>query len=284
MKARYLLAGFLVAICGCSHMNHTDRGMVTGGLLGAGLGTVIGGMSGNPGAGAAIGAGTGALIGGVAGNEHDKAERRAEAHAAAVAAQNPPLAIQDVVRLAHNHISDDVIIQNIRATNSVYHLSTEDIIYLKQQGISDRVVNEMQTRRTVMVPRSQVIVLDPPPPPPPPVSVGFSYGWGHRCRERSVVGPVRIGDFGLRIEKSLFFQSAIRNPQSTILGCLIREIVCGSGRVRAPCRACHHHVHRSGRMCRCRGRDLVRRIDRERRRIHTAERHARNVRKVEPQD
>jgi hypothetical protein len=119
------------------------------------------------------------LIGGVAGNDMDKAERRAEQHAAAVAAQNPPVPLPEVVRMAQSHISDDLIIQQIRSTNSVYNLSAQDVTYLKQQGVSDRVVMEMQTRRTVVVPRSQVVVVEPVPPPVS-VGIGYSFGGGRR--------------------------------------------------------------------------------------------------------
>ena len=166
----------LTAVTGCSGMNNTDRGMLAGGVLGAGAGTVIGGANGKPGAGALIGAGTGALLGGLVGNAEDKAERRAEA----IARANPPLAIADVVRLAQQHISDDIIINQIRTTGSSYNLTPYEIQYLKTQGVSDRVVMEMQARRQAVVPaRSTVYVVDPAPPPVS-VGVGFGYGWGPR--------------------------------------------------------------------------------------------------------
>jgi hypothetical protein len=166
----------LSALAGCSGMNNTDRGMLAGGLLGAGAGTVIGGANGKPGAGALIVAGTGALLGGLVGNAEDKAERRAEA----IARQNPPLAIPDVIRMAQQHISDDIIIRQIHTTGSVYHLTPYEIQYLKSQGVSDRVVMEMQSRRAAIVPARQTVYVVDPPPPPVSVGVGFGYGWGPR--------------------------------------------------------------------------------------------------------
>jgi uncharacterized protein YcfJ len=190
MRRRYLVGGILLLACGCQGMNNTDRGMLTGGLLGGGLGTVIGGLSGHPGAGAAIGAGTGALVGGLAGNSMDKQERRDEAAARAYAAAHPPLSIADIVRMSHDHVGDDLIVRQMEATGSVYNLSADDITYLRQNGVSERVVSIMISRRagTVVpvrgpVTRTHVYVVEPPPPP---VSLGFGFGYGygprrHRC-------------------------------------------------------------------------------------------------------
>ena len=48
------LIGFSVVSAGCQSPYHSDRGAVLGGLLGAGTGAIIGGATGQPGAGAAI--------------------------------------------------------------------------------------------------------------------------------------------------------------------------------------------------------------------------------------
>ncbi|MCI0641432.1 MAG: glycine zipper domain-containing protein [Gemmataceae bacterium] len=187
MARKYWL-GLLLLTTGCSGMNHTERGMLTGGALGAGAGTVIGGLSGRPGAGAAIGAAGGALLGGVVGNEHDKAEQRQIRAAHEYQMRNPPLSVQDVIQMSQQHISDRVIIDQMRATNSFYTLNSADITFLKQQGVSDGVVSTMISRRPGSVP----VVVQPRPvgavyvvePPPPPVSVGVGFGWSsgpRRC-------------------------------------------------------------------------------------------------------
>ena len=99
----------------------------------------------------------------------------------------------DVIQLARQNIGDEVIINQMRSTNSTFQLSTEDLRSLKENGVSDRVIVEMQNRRpeTAMAPRyyphragpryiygppppPPVIFWGPPPPPPPPyVGVGF---------------------------------------------------------------------------------------------------------------
>lgn len=188
---KILVGGLILAVCGCECMNNTERGAVAGGLVGTGVGTVIGGLTGHPLAGLAVGAGTGTLAGGLLGNSADRREERAEAraaaHAQAIAAQNPPLSLQDVAGMAQRHISDAVIIQQIRTTNSVFSLAPNQIDWLKQQGVSDSVIIEMQSRRpTAVMPvrahavpaTTSVYVVEPAPPP---VSVGFGFGYGG-CR------------------------------------------------------------------------------------------------------
>ncbi len=124
---------------GCSSLSHTENGALAGGGLGALTGAVIGSQTGHTAGGAAIGGAIGAVTGGLIGNSHDQTERKVEAaHARA------QLGVQDVVQMAHSHISDEVIVNHIRASGTVFQLSAQDTIWLKQNGVSDRVVSEMQ--------------------------------------------------------------------------------------------------------------------------------------------
>ena len=141
-----------------------------------GSGALIGGHK-HAGAGALIGAGVGAVAGGLTGKAIDNAEAKA------AAARRPPLGLTDVVTMAQNHVSDSVIINEIRTTGSVFTMSSNDVIYLKQQGVSDVVVQEMQAtsgrpRRVYAaepVYARQVYVVEQPPPPPPVVGVGVGF-------------------------------------------------------------------------------------------------------------
>src|SRR5438477_6730952 len=122
-----LVVGCIVLLAGCSSMSNTEKGSGAGGLIGAGTGALIGSATGHTGAGALIGGAVGAVSGGLIGHGVDETERRAEARAAA----NPPrgpLGIVDVVQMAQSHVTDDVIISQIRATGSVYQLSANDTI------------------------------------------------------------------------------------------------------------------------------------------------------------
>lgn len=179
---KWLGSLILLSVCGCKSMNNTEAGAVGGGALGAGIGALAGAATGHAGAGAAIGAGVGAITGGLIGNSQDKAEAKQKQVAADWAAHNPPLGLPDVVQMTQQHISDDLIIRQMEVTRSYYNLRPEDITYLKSQGVSDRVVYAMQSRRgdgtaTVVQGRPVVIVEHAPPPP---VAVGFGFGYGRR--------------------------------------------------------------------------------------------------------
>jgi hypothetical protein len=158
-----------VLTCGCPAMNHTEEGAAAGGVIGAGAGAVAGSLARAPVAGALIGGATGALVGGAVGHAHDKAEQQA------VAARMTALSLNDIVYMTQSHVSDAVIINQIRASGALYRLTANDIAYLKSQGVSDAVVTEMQA---TAYPRrvytgAPVYVVDPPPPPPVAVGIGI---------------------------------------------------------------------------------------------------------------
>jgi hypothetical protein len=176
-----------LAPVGCSH---TESGLAAGGVGGALVGGLVGNALGNTGAGAVVGAATGAIAGGAIGSSADRAEARADARAYATQQQaiqsaRGPLGLEEVVRMAQSNVGDDVIIEQIRLTNAFYTLNAEQLIWLKQQGVSDRVIRAMQTSGTQPAVR-YVTPLPPPPattviyerpvyvrPCPPPPVVGF---------------------------------------------------------------------------------------------------------------
>jgi surface antigen len=150
---------------GCSHLSHTERGALAGGGIGAGVGALAGSLVGKAGAGAALGGVAGGLIGSLAGNEEDKAERQqlqAQLVAAQAAAATPPLTLEDIVRMAQSQTSDQVIINQIRTTGSVYRLNAAQIQWLREQGVSDTVILEMQNTATR---RPPTVAVAPPPQP-----------------------------------------------------------------------------------------------------------------------
>jgi outer membrane lipoprotein SlyB len=187
------LLGFAVVpgifAVGCQNLNNTEKGVGAGGLIGAGTGALIGKATGHTGAGALIGAGIGAVSGGLVGNAVDESEKNKQAAIAAAQQARGPLGVTDVVQLARQHISDNLIIEQIRVTGSVFHLSAQDIVWLKQNGVSDAVIYEMQV--TAQRPMRRVYSSAPCYPPanvvvveeaPPPVGVGFGVGYTHYGR------------------------------------------------------------------------------------------------------
>lgn len=176
--ARWLAGAVLpvVLVSGCQSMNNTEKGALAGGGLGAGAGALIGHATGHTGAGAVIGGLTGGLLGGAIGNDADKEKARQERLAAATP---PPLQLTDVASMAQQHIGDTIIINQIRTTGSSYHLTADQIVWLRQQGVSETVIAEMQASayrapRRVYTP-APVVVYEPPP-----LSVGVGIGFrGH---------------------------------------------------------------------------------------------------------
>jgi hypothetical protein len=188
LRGLALVPGLL--LCGCA-LTGGEKGALVGGGLGAGTGALVGSAVGHPGVGALVGGGVGAVAGAVTGDAIDRSEQRGQARLAAATAAPPPgpLGVTDVVQMTHQHISDDIIVGQIRATNSVYHLSSQDIIWLKENGVSDLVIREMQTtacraprRYYAPAPAYAPVVYQPVyVEPPPRVRVGFGYTHGG-CR------------------------------------------------------------------------------------------------------
>lgn len=59
-------------------------------------------------------------------------------------------AAQQVLQLEQAKVSDSTIITFVQNSGSLYGLSASQIVYLKQQGVSDGVINAMLNQRTVL--------------------------------------------------------------------------------------------------------------------------------------
>jgi hypothetical protein len=57
--------------------------------------------------------------------------------------EGQPMRPADVIALVKSGLSDDVITSQIRSSRMVFHLSTAEIIDLKNNGVSDKVINFM---------------------------------------------------------------------------------------------------------------------------------------------
>jgi hypothetical protein len=171
------LAGAALALvllaAGCE--THAGTGLLAGGALGALAGGAIGSASHHAGTGALIGATAGAALGGLTGAAVDNHEQKV---AVRQAAQRQAIGKQDVVDMTHNGTSDDIIINQIQTSGTVFHLSGSEVIWLQQSGVHDCVIKAMQaTAYAPPPPPPEVIVREPPPvvyvrEPPPPVGFG----------------------------------------------------------------------------------------------------------------
>jgi hypothetical protein len=55
----------------------------------------------------------------------------------------PPLAQADVISMVRAGLSDEEIMRRIDATRTVFRLSSDDVMRLRNEGVSDRLVNFM---------------------------------------------------------------------------------------------------------------------------------------------
>jgi hypothetical protein len=136
--AGLLICGLIAGISGCA--THTGTDALAGGALGAGTGALIGSATGHAGTGALIGAGVGTVAGAVVGDAQDKSEQR---EAVRQASMTGYLTIQEVVYMTQSNVHESTIIKEIQSSRSVFHLTPADIISLKEQGVSENVINVM---------------------------------------------------------------------------------------------------------------------------------------------
>jgi hypothetical protein len=60
-----------------------------------------------------------------------------------------PYGVEDVLKLSRAQVSEDVITTYIQNTGTIYNLRPQDIVYLKEQGVSDRIINTMMDQRRI---------------------------------------------------------------------------------------------------------------------------------------
>ena len=135
----FSILAFVLVVCGCaSNKTRVAEGAGIGGAVGALAGGIIGYQSGHPIQGAAIGGVIGGGTGAVVGAQIKKPTQD-------VADQAPvQLTMQQIVDLTKQGVSSDEIITKIKAANSKYFLTADDLSYLQKQGVSQRVIETMQ--------------------------------------------------------------------------------------------------------------------------------------------
>lgn len=125
------------SVAGCESLGeNTKKGAGLGALAGAAAGGIIGHQGGHGWEGALIGGASGAVLGGAVGNEADK--RQLELN-------KQHITIIQIAEMGQKGVPEDVIISEIDRTNSQYALTSETITYLKDNKISDKVINRMMT-------------------------------------------------------------------------------------------------------------------------------------------
>src|SRR5689334_9583200 len=79
-----------------------------------------------------------------------------------------PYGVEDVLKLSHAQVSDDIVLNYIQNTGTIYNLGPQDIVYLRDQGVSDRVINAMidQHKRVTELAAAQSPPAQPAPNAP----------------------------------------------------------------------------------------------------------------------
>lgn len=165
---------------GCQTPNYQRNGTILGGLGGAGLGAAIGNKSQNALPGALIGGAIGAIAGNAIGegvdNDRAAAQQQAYAQGAATSAARGAVTPQDVIAMSQAGISPEVIATHVRTNGVTQQLQVNDLIYLRNQGVSDSVLQAMQTAPTAQARYNATYTAAiPPPPPARPVVVEHVY-------------------------------------------------------------------------------------------------------------
>ena len=135
-KFLILLSIVTLASVGCESMSsETKTGAGIGALSGAVLGGVIGHNDDEHGVeGALIGGAAGAVAGGLIGNAMG---------GDGSSASSSYLTVDQIIAMAKNGSPDHLIISEIKRTKSKYELTASTITYLKDNSVSDVVVDYM---------------------------------------------------------------------------------------------------------------------------------------------
>ena len=194
---RQVLSGLLAStLTACYTPDGRPDRTASGALIGGASGAVIGSIADrrHPGVGALIGGAAGALTGSLIGNSMDQQERARHrsvppppptynppAPAAATPAVNPT-SVEDIKNMSKAGVSDEVIINQIVTTRSIYQLNADAIVDLNRAGVSAKVINYMigtPGTAAAAAPLGTTVTQAPPPPRVETVYVspGPDYVW-----------------------------------------------------------------------------------------------------------
>lgn len=138
-----------VSACGCqSSPNRAAEGAAVGGIIGAGAGAVIGHQSKHGGQGALLGGTIGALAGALAGSQMQKEPQLSQQPQVGETQLKPAageqMTVGDIIDLTEQGVDEETIVGKIYITKSKFSLTPEDMAYLKQKGVSQKVLDAMQ--------------------------------------------------------------------------------------------------------------------------------------------
>ena len=156
---RFVVVGLLGLGLSAGCATKTQTGLLVGGAGGAAAGAAIGSAGGNAGKGALIGGAIGLIGGGLIGHAADKSDeadhertlredeqrsRQYASRSAVPARGGSRLSAEQVVTWSQAGTRDDIIIDRIERSDTVFRLTAGDEQHLRRQGVSDDVIYAMK--------------------------------------------------------------------------------------------------------------------------------------------
>ena len=145
-----MVSGCFLAIAlllaGCISGPNARSGSVAGGLTGGAIGAIAGAPKNKSLEGAAIGALAGTAVGGVIGDQVDREVAQVEAQQQLYLqnARQNAITMDKLIQMTQAGLADQLIINQIHNDGVVAVLSSEDLVSLKENGVSDRVIAAWQ--------------------------------------------------------------------------------------------------------------------------------------------
>jgi uncharacterized membrane protein YgcG len=75
--------------------------------------------------------------------------------------------VSDVLTLVREHVGDDIVVGFIESSRKPYNLTAKEILYLRQEKVSDRVLAAMMNQRKKVAPSPALTASQAPTPAPP---------------------------------------------------------------------------------------------------------------------
>ncbi len=72
-----------------------------------------------------------------------------------VAQPKLPYGVEDILKLSRAQVSEEVVVNFVQNSGTVYNLSSSDIVYLRHEGVSDRVITAMLEKRKKAIDAAQ---------------------------------------------------------------------------------------------------------------------------------
>jgi uncharacterized membrane protein YgcG len=124
--------------------------------------------------------------------DSNSAPASAEAAAPAPVSETRPVqlspGVQDILKLGRAHVGDEAITAFISNSGRTYHLSVSEILYLREQGVSDQVVTAMLNSRQ----NAAATVAQPAPQPAP---TGPTADWVNSSPQPAPAAPQPAAQF-----------------------------------------------------------------------------------------